>query len=556
MNNIHKVCWSIGLALGASALVFSQIASAAEVEVNCSQSRLEQLTRNGDRFSAWKLAEGYEKGRFESGINLQLAERYYALVLTNASDEVYATIAECYSTGRGTNKNLFRAIQSYRRAIFEVSLTIFTDVIKTQGGVTEYSDKARESLILYKSKVKDLIDRTGGRFDDIYYIVQPNDDVGGISKEVNLPATKIYELNPTLHKTGLRPGMILRARCVGDSKISNVESIYNGPTIRYVVKMGDTFSAISHARGMPMRVLKQINCMTNDLIRIGDVLLIPDAKVYFVDEEEDITSISVRTGVLTSDIVNMNPQLKDWNGYVKIGTPVFLPKDVDNSVLKKAVPKKTADVSDSYLKTIERIGNNELAHGLLVNLLAKHPDDVRILKILGNGCMAKRWEKPVDAVRYIQRAVDAGDSAAYLLLAQIYFTPPPEMEMKPDLAKGKALLLKAIILVDDDEKWRAEMLLAYNVIGEHMRDGLHKEAQKAFMKLKQIAEAGHRESYGLVAYCYKNGVGTEKDDLQARVWSEKSQSADESAVMTAEGQSERMLLQDSAQHRKNGLQRK
>ena len=54
---------------------------------------------------------------------------------------------------------------------------------------------------------------------------------------------------------------------------------YAGATKEYVVKSGDTLGAIAYGNGITIRQLKELNGLTNDVVRVGQKLKIPAEKV-------------------------------------------------------------------------------------------------------------------------------------------------------------------------------------------------------------------------------------------------------------------------------------
>ena len=122
------------------------------------------------------------------------------------------------------------------------------------------------------------------------YIVQRGDYLAKISKKYNVKIDAIKKLNPEIKaddvvRIGQKiklPGKIE----VGEQTVpagafkatapaAKEYKPYEGATKEYVVKAGDTLGAIAYGNGINVRQLKELNGLNDNMIRIGQKLLIP-----------------------------------------------------------------------------------------------------------------------------------------------------------------------------------------------------------------------------------------------------------------------------------------
>ncbi len=119
------------------------------------------------------------------------------------------------------------------------------------------------------------------------YIVQRGDYLAKISKKYNIKIDAIRKLNPQLKgdvvKIGQKiqlPGKIdVGAQTVPEGAFAKPApkeyKAYEGATTDYTVKGGDTLGKIAYGNGINIRQLKEMNGLTSNMIRVGQVLKIP-----------------------------------------------------------------------------------------------------------------------------------------------------------------------------------------------------------------------------------------------------------------------------------------
>lgn len=75
------------------------------------------------------------------------------------------------------------------------------------------------------------------------------------------------------------PAAVKTTSAAGGVKTSSSFKPYTGPTKEYKVRSGDSLGRIAYDAGISIRALKEMNKLTKDNLRIGQVLLVPAEKV-------------------------------------------------------------------------------------------------------------------------------------------------------------------------------------------------------------------------------------------------------------------------------------
>ena len=127
------------------------------------------------------------------------------------------------------------------------------------------------------------------------------------------------------------------------SKYAGVNYIPPKGSNIYVVKKGDNLYTIADNYGITVDELKAANNLTNNIINIGDTLVIPrkesakpgDYLVYNVQRGDNLWSIANKYGITVDDIVNLN----------NLGTTALS----INQQLLIPVPKKEEMVGNTYI---------------------------------------------------------------------------------------------------------------------------------------------------------------------------------------------------------------
>ncbi len=119
------------------------------------------------------------------------------------------------------------------------------------------------------------------------YIVQRGDYLAKISKKFNIKMDAIRKLNPQLKNDVVKIGQKIQLPGkvdVGEQTVPEGAfakppvkeyKAYNGATVDYTVKGGDTLGKIAYGNGINIRQLKEMNGLTSNMIRVGQVLKVP-----------------------------------------------------------------------------------------------------------------------------------------------------------------------------------------------------------------------------------------------------------------------------------------
>ena len=119
----------------------------------------------------------------------------------------------------------------------------------------------------------------------------------------------------------------------------------------YTVKSGDSLWSIAKKYNISVEELKLANNLTNNLLNIGQKLIIPskqtqttadDYDIYIVKSGDSLYSIAQRYGVSVNDLIEAN-NLSTTN--LKIGDQLLIPKQKESNYITYKVKQ-----GDSYIK--------------------------------------------------------------------------------------------------------------------------------------------------------------------------------------------------------------
>lgn len=110
--------------------------------------------------------------------------------------------------------------------------------------------------------------------EEIYYTVKKGDTLYGIAKQFGISVDELKISNYLTNNT-LRVGQTLVI-----PKIEESDSTYEN---KYIVKKGDTLYSIAKRYGMTVDELKDLNHITNDILSIGQELIITDENTNPLD---------------------------------------------------------------------------------------------------------------------------------------------------------------------------------------------------------------------------------------------------------------------------------
>ena len=146
----------------------------------------------------------------------------------------------------------------------------------------------------------------------------------------------------------------------------------NQPT--YTVKSGDSLWSIAKKYNISVEELKLANNLTNNLLNIGQKLIIPskqtqttadDYDIYIVKSGDSLYSIAQRYGVSVNDLIEAN-NLSTTN--LKIGDQLLIPKQKESNYITYKVKQGDSlyQIAQKYGITVNEIKNtNNLTSNLL-----------------------------------------------------------------------------------------------------------------------------------------------------------------------------------------------
>ncbi len=150
------------------------------------------------------------------------------------------------------------------------------------------------------------------------YTVQSGDSLYKIATKFGVTVDALKELNNLSSNTIY----------VGQTLAIPVSGITDN-TIDYVVKSGDSLSAIAYKYGTTVSKIKELNNLSSDVIYVGQVLLIPsEAEVkestitYTVRKGDTLSQIAYSFGTSVSDIKTANNLSSD---VIYVGQKLYIP---------------------------------------------------------------------------------------------------------------------------------------------------------------------------------------------------------------------------------------
>ncbi len=147
-----------------------------------------------------------------------------------------------------------------------------------------------------------------------YYIVKPGDTLYSIALNNMLTVLELKRLN-NLTSNDLYVGQKLLLR-------SNQENINTNNENTYIVQVGDTLYSIAKKYGISVDELKQANNITNNLLSIGQKLIIPTSKnIYIVRPGDTLYQIASLNNTTVQKLKELNNLSSDL---LSVGQNLFI----------------------------------------------------------------------------------------------------------------------------------------------------------------------------------------------------------------------------------------
>ena len=199
-----------------------------------------------------------------------------------------------------------------------------------------------------------------------HYIIKKGDTLYSISRKFNIPINTLKQIN-NLQDNNLSIGQ----------KIYLTDFNKNNNSKTYIVQRGDTLYAIAKKYNIPLERLKVINGLTDNILQIGQMLIIENEKDENIDQEEiideEFTIYEVNKGdslwkIATAYNISV-PQLIEKNNLtdltLQIGQKLLVPKTEEETyTVQKG--DTLCSIAKKYEITVDQLKErNNLTQNLL-----------------------------------------------------------------------------------------------------------------------------------------------------------------------------------------------
>lgn len=195
--------------------------------------------------------------------------------------------------------------------------------------------------------------------DYLLYKVKSGDNLSKIAKEYNTTVSTIMKINNlNTDKLTINQQLLLPK-----TKKTEAEKTYT-------VKKGDTLSQIAYNNKITTSELKKANNLTSDLLKIGQVLIIPSKSTgeinYIVQKGDNLYTIANKYDTTISDIKNLNNLLTNT---LQIGQILKIPGSTNFNTYIVQKGDSLWKIANKYgttvkkLMTINNLSNSSLKIG-------------------------------------------------------------------------------------------------------------------------------------------------------------------------------------------------
>lgn len=226
------------------------------------------------------------------------------------------------------------------------------------------------------------------------HTVEPKETLYSLSKKYNVTVEDIEKANGASIKDGLKEGQQVIIPIKGSGVAAQVKAAEKADAkkgtnayIYHIVEAGETKYSIAKKHGITVQLIEELNPTVRDTLPLGYNLKLVDNNAvkgqsapgssafaeYTVQPKETLYSILKRTGLAESELIKLNPELKDG---LKDGMVLKLPSDKVATL--NDTPAKTAPVGITDLsKSIKKSEPREIALLLPFNMAKIQSDTVR-----------------------------------------------------------------------------------------------------------------------------------------------------------------------------------
>lgn len=154
---------------------------------------------------------------------------------------------------------------------------------------------------------------------DEYYTVKKGDTLWGISNKYGVSVSKLKELN-NLSTNILKIGQILK---ISDSTLDNEEIGVESDEFIYKVSKGDNLYSIANKYGITVQDLIDYNNLSTTVLQIGQILNIPgNYKTYTVVKGDSLWKIANNNNTTVNKIKSINNLTSN---VLQIGQKLLIP---------------------------------------------------------------------------------------------------------------------------------------------------------------------------------------------------------------------------------------
>ena len=150
----------------------------------------------------------------------------------------------------------------------------------TSGDFSEFDDVAPIAPLTSLSSGGQTVQVSGASLET--YTIKKGDNLWSIAKRYNVSLDELYAANGLSKSSVLRIGQQIQIPVEGGTAAVNTVSAdtyqpssFNQSSTNYTVKRGDSLSRIANQFDSSVRAIKAANGLSSDVIRVGDVLIVP-----------------------------------------------------------------------------------------------------------------------------------------------------------------------------------------------------------------------------------------------------------------------------------------
>ena len=239
--------------------------------------------------------------------------------------------------------------------------------IANKYGITVDELKSLNGLSSNNLTVGQILEVPSSSSDVSTYTVKAGDSLWKIANMYGLTVAELKDLNG-LTSDNLSVGQVL--------KVNNSSNNSSGNT--YTVKSGDSLWSIANKYETTVNTLKSLNNLTSDVLNVGQVLLIPNessngssnnSSTYTVKAGDSLWNIANKYGITVDELKNLNGLTSNM---LKIGQVLKVPSGGNTYTVKSgdslwSIANRYGTTVDT-LKSLNGLTSNTLMIGQVLNL--------------------------------------------------------------------------------------------------------------------------------------------------------------------------------------------